>query len=400
MQPAVTEIELLYNEAYTLRHSDAAKANELCNKALVLSKKNNYPAGEARCLGLLGFVAVQEAKYEMAFEMLDNSISIASGQAHMQDAEAFALYCLGTAYIRLGNLGKAVEVERKSLELRTGLNDYAGMALCHFQLGFCSFLFKEYEDSLAHYKKSYAYNEIAGDRVGMGTALNGIGSVYSEMNDFDNALKSFTESQEKRKGLNDPKGVGTNCFMLAMLYFKAKKFNEAVKHCLNGLQIANEFKDNTGIIRANDVLGKVYLATGEYELARKALYEALTAAQESQMGVLEYQVHESIAQFYEKTGDFSKALEHYKKFHTLKEMVIDSQTNTKIKHMELLQQVENTRKESEINHLKNVELKQAYDEIEQKNKDITDSIKYARRIQFALLPNEKYFEKNLNRNGE
>lgn len=35
--------------------------------------------------------------------------------------------------------------------------------------------------------------------------------------------------------------------------------------------------------------------------------------------------------------------------------------------------------------------------IEEKNKDITDSIYYARRIQRSLLPPEKYIQKNLDR---
>jgi len=32
---------------------------------------------------------------------------------------------------------------------------------------------------------------------------------------------------------------------------------------------------------------------------------------------------------------------------------------------------------------------------EEKNKDILDSIRYAKRIQQSLLPTEKYFERNL-----
>ena len=35
--------------------------------------------------------------------------------------------------------------------------------------------------------------------------------------------------------------------------------------------------------------------------------------------------------------------------------------------------------------------------IEQKNKEITDSINYARKIQQSILPNEKYIEKELNK---
>lgn len=47
---------------------------------------------------------------------------------------------------------------------------------------------------------------------------------------------------------------------------------------------------------------------------------------------------------------------------------------------------------------KNNKLLQAQkDLIEEKNKDITDSINYASRIQRSLLPQEKYIQKNLDR---
>jgi len=43
------------------------------------------------------------------------------------------------------------------------------------------------------------------------------------------------------------------------------------------------------------------------------------------------------------------------------------------------------------------ELEEAKDVLEEKNKEITDSIRYAKHIQTALLPSEKYIEKNLDR---
>lgn len=43
------------------------------------------------------------------------------------------------------------------------------------------------------------------------------------------------------------------------------------------------------------------------------------------------------------------------------------------------------------------ELEEKNDLITEKNKEITDSIKYAKRIQTALLPSNKYFEKHLSK---
>ena len=45
------------------------------------------------------------------------------------------------------------------------------------------------------------------------------------------------------------------------------------------------------------------------------------------------------------------------------------------------------------------EIEQQHAELQDKNKEIVDSIHYAKRIQKALMPNEKYFEKNLKYKG-
>jgi hypothetical protein len=56
-----------------------------------------------------------------------------------------------------------------------------------------------------------------------------------------------------------------------------------------------------------------------------------------------------------------------------------------------------TRKQKNIIELKNLETERQKLIIEEKNKDILDSLHYARRIQSSLLPNEKYLNKSLSR---
>jgi len=68
-----------------------------------------------------------------------------------------------------------------------------------------------------------------------------------------------------------------------------------------------------------------------------------------------------------------------------------------IKKIQTKYETEKSEKEAEIERLKNVELKKAYIIIEEKNKDILDSIRYAKRIQNSLLPTEVYIENALNR---
>ena len=105
--------------------------------------------------------------------------------------------------------------------------------------------------------------------------------------------------------------------------------------------------------------------------------------------------HFSLAQIYEQKREFEKALKHFKLYHQVKEEMQNTQATLKAKSLQLTAKMENAQKESEINRLKNIELKNAFHIIEDKNKDIMDSIKYAKRIQNSLMPTEKYIERIL-----
>jgi hypothetical protein len=48
-----------------------------------------------------------------------------------------------------------------------------------------------------------------------------------------------------------------------------------------------------------------------------------------------------------------------------------------------------------VTHKQNIIIRKQKKEVEEKQKEIIDSIRYAKRIQQALLPNEKYIERNL-----
>ena len=71
------------------------------------------------------------------------------------------------------------------------------------------------------------------------------------------------------------------------------------------------------------------------------------------------------------------------------------QSNTKLKSIQFMNQVALAQKEAELEKEKNTELQKAYSIIEDKQKEILDSIKYAQRIQQSQLPSEKYISRFL-----
>ena len=112
------------------------------------------------------------------------------------------------------------------------------------------------------------------------------------------------------------------------------------------------------------------------------------------MKSLIYDIHYSFSQLYKQQQNTAKELEHFKAFYYLKEEVINAETTNKLKKQQIAFSVERSQKEAEIYQLKNVELKKAYNIVNEKNTEITDSINYAKRIQDALFPTLSNFYKS------
>jgi serine phosphatase RsbU (regulator of sigma subunit) len=94
----------------------------------------------------------------------------------------------------------------------------------------------------------------------------------------------------------------------------------------------------------------------------------------------------SLANHYESTNQFEKALKNHKLYQKTRESVQSDEVQNRLRNIEISYAIEKSEHEKEIYRLRHVELKEAYDLVEDRNKYITASINYARNIQQAMLP--------------
>jgi len=116
------------------------------------------------------------------------------------------------------------------------------------------------------------------------------------------------------------------------------------------------------------------------------LTNALSIAESLQAKPVMYEIHESVAYNFEKINDLTMALKHYRLYQRIKEEVLNAEMLNKLKYQQINFAVEKSKHEAEIYQLRNIELKAAFEQIERKSQEITDSIEYASRIQTAMLP--------------
>ncbi|MDX9928988.1 MAG: tetratricopeptide repeat protein [Bacteroidales bacterium] len=304
-------------------------------------EKNKNEKGYVRALLLKGNIHESFGDYDKTLllwlEAFKSSVTI-----NDRECEGESCSQLGLIYSRLCNFTKSLEYFNKGLKIREELLDENGAASSLNRIGMVLRQMKKYDESLEFYFRSLAIRERNNLFSAIPWTMLGIASTYEEMNDHPAALGYY------EKGMT---GGDRRCTLQCMM----------------------------GMGRINSLAGKL-------PEAERQLKDSLELARELKAQSLIAEAAAALASHYESAGDALKALEYHKLYHKTRESVQSEEAQSRFRNIEISHAVEKSEQEKEIYRLRHVELKKAYDLIEEKNRDITASINYASRIQQALLP--------------
>ena len=305
--------------------------------------------GLSRTLNMMSYSLLLMGKYDEAFEYAFAALRHAEEVKNV-DFLGWANFALGIFKFDLKEYEASEKYFKKAFEFfSSGKNKVYATSRCRNELGKVMIATKHFDEAIEYIRLAIdGYSEL-NNMFGKSRALNDMGVILKIQKKYDSAEKSLKESLQLREDSNYFQGITTTCYELGGLYLKTKNYNEALKYLHQSLEIAEKTKSKPKI----------------------------------------FQIHEALGEVYKETNELGKALEHKEKFYEVKMEVTGEQATNKLKHLETQFATEKSEKEAEIHRLKNVELKKAYQEIEEKNKSIIDSINYAKLIQEAILPSHK-----------
>ncbi|MBI4946578.1 MAG: SpoIIE family protein phosphatase [Bacteroidetes bacterium] len=387
------KVDAMNQRAFEIRNSDTQQAIALSQEAQKLSMEINYPEGKATALANEGFCYVQITNYELALEKLFEALPIFEGLKN-EKGIANTQYNLTLVYFRLSDFSKGLDNITKAISYYYKVNDKPNVARCLFQHGYLYLYLKDTASGLEYFLQSLNLNRELNNKEGEAAALMGMGQGYTDQHEYEKSKEYLIQSMELREKINDKRGHAAAMNAYMTLCCNTGNYEEAEKISLKGVKLATELGDKMGICRFKKDLGNIYLRKNKIEEAERVLLEVLENAERINFRRAILTVHYALSEVCEKKGDYKSALQHFQLFHKMDQETAGTDAAMKAKSMQLVNKIENAQKEAEINRLKNVELKNAFDIIAEKNKDITDSINYARRIQQALLASDDMLKRN------
>lgn len=392
--------------------------------------------------------SMSKLAFEYSYIDLDSGMRIAEKALSLAEntnythGKAHAYNTMGTICHDKGDFQKAVEFFSKARMYAERSSDKSMLAVIYANMGNTYEFIKDYP-SAKHYlfASLYLFKELKQPKQYAGCYMN-IGVMYFEHNEPDSAMYYYKESLKLPFG--DPGQAAILHFNISECYLRQKNLVEAEKELLIGMELIKQVNSEYYEAMFSQQLGKIYRLQGKYDEAEKLILKSLNIAQKSKLLSPETQANYNMYQLYEAKKDYQKALQYHIRYSQLNDSLNNTERGNAAKEMEKKYQTEKKQAEIEklnaektiseseskrksqllifafigvglvlcalgfavfafINkrkaHVKlevlNKEVSQQKEELLDKNKNITDSIHYAQRIQNVLLTSQSYIRENL-----
>lgn len=269
----------------------------------------------------------------------------------------------------------------------------AGRGWQYFALAVFYFDTKDFENSAINYQKALDLSMEIGNLYGSARSTNGLGTIAIMQNRTKDAIPHLKYAAEIYRELGHYSGLSRALNDLGLLEKVDKNYEQAISLLNESIELRKEIDHIQGLITSYTELGETYLLMENYPLALEQFEKGLALALKAKTKQKQMRLYQLLYNTHKALNNTEFALKNFEQFYELKTQLLSDEAANNIKKIQTKFEREKSEKETEIERLKNVELKKANAIIEQKNKDITDSINYARRIQLSILPSDETLQK-------
>lgn len=384
------EVNRLNIESRSIRVSQPNQAYEFSKQAGLLALSIDYKNGFANSLINEGFYIfyiignLPEAyKKLMAAKEIFTALNNIEGLTWVSVME-------GSLFSQQGEYEKAFAAFRNVLdaiqknEFNSKLNKESEL-FATYLLGNLYLDLKDYTNSLPLHLKSLEIAEELQDIMSIGNSLISLANTYHAQGNNEKAITMLERVCKMAHEHNQTNVEGRAYNELALVYETLGEYEKAIKLVSKSLELRENFGNKQGMITCYLTFGKLYAKVKNYDYAIEMLHKVISLAVPLNTKPKIMRAYQDLAIIYKELEKPWQALESYEKYMDFKAEVMGEETSSQLRNAAAIHDADKARKEAEIEKLRNVELKEAYELIENKNQHIIDSIKYAKRIQEAIL---------------
>lgn len=301
------------------------------------------------------------------------------------------LNILAAANFHLGNTAEGFQFSWQALEILEKTEETFWIATIYNNLGLQylnmahfewaeRYFFQAIEVLEGFEKQSKTYAEI----------YNNLCQLYLEIKQYEKALDYGRKAVDYYKQSHDSFGEADTLMNLGRVYQTTKNIQLAKKSYEKALSLTRKYNLRFLELNALIRLGEISIEEKETETALSYLKMGLSLAEDIGAKRELYKLHRLLSRVYKQESEFALSLEHFEQFYRIEQQVFDDREKQRIKSLEIMHQVESTRKDAEQYRAKSeiLEEKLEKQQVVQKNLEqlsITDPL--------TGLYNRRHFDK-------
>jgi len=430
---AYNNLAMVYEE---LSNNDSAL---ICYHASLKHKQNlKDTVAVGNTLLNIGVFYLRQSESEKGREYfqkaIDYSIAMKDSVIMAKSYNNMALY-----HKNLGEYEKALKYNFLALRIKELTKKAKSSISSYENIGNIYFTIKDFKKANTYYFKGLKIAKEIKSEESIASVYNKIGLIYYETDNLDSAEWYFTNAKIGFENTNNESALGLLYNNLGNLYKDRGDNAKAKEYIERSLQIDKKQNNRKGMTAALSNLGLVYAKLKDYKNAERVLKEAISLSY--QINYLEgvKEASKILSKVYTLQSRFELALDYYTKYTEIKDSILSENNLKNLNELETKYDTE--KKEREIlklsyeRKLSDSELKQQKEAsqkrsiyfifgisfvliiavlltigfvqkrknniilshqkhlLEEKNKEITDSITYAKRLQDAILPPQNLIDK-------
>lgn len=397
--------------------------------ALQIAKESDNEEIYAYVLQLLVSHHVNLGNPEEAKVYFDQLMEVCNNakQSYISCSQGMLSYA--TSLRREANYKDASQYAFRALENAEQLKDTTLLISAHNQVAILHYLTADSVEGIKHMQKCLDLVMAKGGNEGKTAQLMvNLAIMYKNKRAFKKAGDLFEKAIVIWKSMGNKRGLAITYTNLAGLYDFQQDRERADQVYKKAFDLLDEINAKPQLCEAYMSYSQSLNRRGDSEGSAEYAYKALEIAKEIGYDKIKVVAYGYLAEAFAEKGDYQKAFEYNKRFHSLNDSISAIEHENTIKELELEHQnkeqesqIEVLNREKELQSLRikkqdnllwasgatglagivililvvtgyrnkrkaNALLSRKNEEVEQKNKEITDSIHYARNIQDAFLP--------------
>lgn len=415
---------------------NTAKALSFYNTAIQKASGPEFEKAKAMLLHTRGVIFYYESRFDSALFYFERALEI---RTHIADNEGIlkSTSNIGSIYYMMGNHKKALYYYEIGQKKESELNYPEGEYISINNLGYIHHSLKLHDIALAYFRKAEKLYSSQKKSAELVYTYDGLFNVFADLKQSDSAMKYAARSKSLALAAGELASAAYGYVNMALCCMEQKNFPKASAFLDSAEITSAPLGDNRLRLAVTSNRAAIELRRNSPDSAMRYMDKIVTLRKELNIKNEDKDLAELFSRYYFLKKDYEKALHYYTLFDNYKDSLYSADITAQVSEMRTRYETEKKEKENILlqaesktyqtrNRLliiiltfialasvagvlayfkikrsnkllaeQKAEIERQKEIVDEKQKEILDSINYAKRIQFALLASDKMLNENL-----